>query len=180
MAEADGFDDVFYTASDGLKLHARVYGDGHFGSWPVVCLPGLTRNARDFHELALFLSTHRKDPAKGGRLRLSRARPVRPRPKLEELYARHRDGRHRRRADRARHRACGLHRHVARRTHPAHDDIGTSGGDQGRGAERHRAGRRRRRTGAYPCLSGSGRRSRHPWPTRSPSSVRRTARHFRR
>jgi pimeloyl-ACP methyl ester carboxylesterase len=49
------FADVFYSAPDGLKLHARVYGiEGE--AWPVICLPGLTRNARDFHELALQLS----------------------------------------------------------------------------------------------------------------------------
>ena len=47
----------FYVASDGLKLHACVYGGANSGRWPVVCLPGLTRNARDFHELALRLST---------------------------------------------------------------------------------------------------------------------------
>lgn len=48
--------DFFYRSSDGLKLHARVYGDVIAGQAPVVCLPGLTRNARDFHHLALFLS----------------------------------------------------------------------------------------------------------------------------
>ena len=53
---ATGFDDFFYSAQDGLKLHARVYGAGIGGPLPVVCLPGLTRNARDFHELALYLS----------------------------------------------------------------------------------------------------------------------------
>lgn len=51
----NGFDDFFYTAHDGLKLHARRYGQQNGGT-PVVCLPGLTRNARDFHDLALFLS----------------------------------------------------------------------------------------------------------------------------
>lgn len=56
MPNHDGFSDFFYTAPDGLKLHARVYGEAKSGRWPVVCLPGLTRNARDFHELALYLS----------------------------------------------------------------------------------------------------------------------------
>ncbi|CAM5583449.1 2-succinyl-6-hydroxy-2,4-cyclohexadiene-1-carboxylate synthase [Mycolicibacterium aubagnense] len=51
-----GFSDFFYSSPDGLKLHARVYGEQNNGSLPVVCLPGLTRNARDFHELALYLS----------------------------------------------------------------------------------------------------------------------------
>ncbi|CCV05936.1 conserved hypothetical protein [Mesorhizobium metallidurans STM 2683] len=52
----EGFSDFFYTAPDGLKLHARVYGETNSGHWPAVCLPGLTRNCRDFHELALHLS----------------------------------------------------------------------------------------------------------------------------
>jgi pimeloyl-ACP methyl ester carboxylesterase len=51
-----GFSDFFYSSADGLKLHARIYGEQNHGSLPVVCLPGLTRNARDFHELALYLS----------------------------------------------------------------------------------------------------------------------------
>jgi pimeloyl-ACP methyl ester carboxylesterase len=58
MADGEGFDDFFYTAKDGLRLHARVYDCREPGKLPLVCLPGLTRNARDFHELALFLSTH--------------------------------------------------------------------------------------------------------------------------
>jgi len=54
---AAGYDDFFYSAADGLKLHARVYGaDLGSGPLPAICLPGLTRNARDFHELALHLS----------------------------------------------------------------------------------------------------------------------------
>ncbi|MGX5849867.1 alpha/beta fold hydrolase [Mesorhizobium sp. PL10] len=56
MPNHDGFSDFFYTAPDGLRLHARVYGETNSTAWPAVCLPGLTRNARDFHELALYLS----------------------------------------------------------------------------------------------------------------------------
>ena len=56
MTGRSGFSDFYYTSADGLKLHARIYGDGTTGRLPVVCLPGLTRNARDFHELALYLS----------------------------------------------------------------------------------------------------------------------------
>ncbi|RVD30332.1 MULTISPECIES: alpha/beta hydrolase [unclassified Mesorhizobium] len=52
----EAFSDFFYDAPDGLRLHARIYGEINSGRWPVVCLPGLTRNARDFHELALRLS----------------------------------------------------------------------------------------------------------------------------
>lgn len=53
------FSDFFYTATDGLRLHARVYGENSIAT-PVVCLAGLTRNARDFHELALHLSRRRR------------------------------------------------------------------------------------------------------------------------
>ncbi|WP_395447558.1 alpha/beta fold hydrolase [Aminobacter sp. UC22_36] len=72
MASEDGFSDFFYASQDGLKLHARIYGTepGHGAtanpdSCPVVCLPGLTRNARDFHELALHLAA---DPQKPRRI----------------------------------------------------------------------------------------------------------------
>lgn len=56
MTNSSKFSDFFHAAPDGLRLHARVYGEAKSGHWPVVCLPGLTRNARDFHELALYLS----------------------------------------------------------------------------------------------------------------------------
>ena len=57
MLHTAPFTDFFYSAPDGLELHARVYDAGAAGdALPVVCLPGLTRNARDFHELALHLS----------------------------------------------------------------------------------------------------------------------------
>ncbi len=62
MDAAQGFDDYYYTSADGLSLHAQIYGRDLNDALPVVCLPGLTRNARDFHELALFLSS-----ADGGR-----------------------------------------------------------------------------------------------------------------
>ncbi len=43
---------VFVTAPDGLKLHVRCYGPRLAPSLPVVCLPGLTRTAADFDDLA--------------------------------------------------------------------------------------------------------------------------------
>lgn len=64
MTSSDSFSDFFYPSSDGLELHARLYGEAEPNSWPVVCLPGLTRNARDFHELALYLSARTKTPRK--------------------------------------------------------------------------------------------------------------------
>ena len=57
---ASDFQERFYTSSDGLKLYARDYwpedAAGAVGRLPVVCLPGLTRNTRDFHPLAVLLS----------------------------------------------------------------------------------------------------------------------------
>ncbi|MGE0501390.1 MAG: alpha/beta fold hydrolase [Rhizobiaceae bacterium] len=53
--------DFFYSAPDGLKLHARVYEPAGAAALPVVCLPGLTRNARDFHELAAVLGRRSKN-----------------------------------------------------------------------------------------------------------------------
>jgi pimeloyl-ACP methyl ester carboxylesterase len=51
------FEDIYFTARDGLKLHARRYpGAGSAEGRPVLCLPGLTRNGRDFHDLAVALS----------------------------------------------------------------------------------------------------------------------------
>jgi pimeloyl-ACP methyl ester carboxylesterase len=56
------FRDRTYISSDGLSLHLRDYDPGSQateGRLPVICLPGLTRNSRDFHQLALILS---RDP----------------------------------------------------------------------------------------------------------------------
>lgn len=60
------FESRFFPAEDGLKLHLRDYmpaEDG--GRLPLVCLPGLSRNARDFHPLALRLA---EDPARPRRV----------------------------------------------------------------------------------------------------------------
>ncbi len=60
---SDSFNEIFYNAPDGLKLYARVYEpERPVDTLPIVCLPGLTRNARDFHELALTLAGHAITP----------------------------------------------------------------------------------------------------------------------
>lgn len=46
------FEDRYWWSADGLRLHARDYPGGE-GRPPLICLPGLTRNARDFHDFAL-------------------------------------------------------------------------------------------------------------------------------
>lgn len=47
------------TLRDGLRLYARQYPapDAKAHRRPALCLPGLTRNSRDFHDLAVHLST---------------------------------------------------------------------------------------------------------------------------
>lgn len=61
-AQESGFTSRFVTASDGLRLHARVYGRRGGRELPVVCLPGLTRNGSDFHELATSLAGNDAHP----------------------------------------------------------------------------------------------------------------------
>ena len=48
----DGYRRRHYSAGDGLRLCYREYGDPASSATPLVCLPGLTRNAADFHDLA--------------------------------------------------------------------------------------------------------------------------------
>ena len=45
------YDDRYFTVRDGLKLHYRDY-PGSSDRPPILCLPGLTRNARDFADFA--------------------------------------------------------------------------------------------------------------------------------
>lgn len=53
------------SARDGLKIAGRKYGWSNKDPHPVVCLAGITRNASDFHDLALFLAS-----PKGGNRRV--------------------------------------------------------------------------------------------------------------
>ena len=48
MAE---YEDRSWTSRDGLRLHFRDYA-GDRARPPILCLPGLTRNARDFEDVA--------------------------------------------------------------------------------------------------------------------------------
>jgi pimeloyl-ACP methyl ester carboxylesterase len=66
MNDADGnaFVDRTYRSEDGLSLHLRDYDPGPRAAarLPVICLPGLTRNSRDFHQLAVILSQDEVEP----------------------------------------------------------------------------------------------------------------------
>ena len=59
--EETGFASLFVTAPDGLRLHVRRYGERGRGL-PIMCLPGLTRNGTDFHELATSLTRDAAQP----------------------------------------------------------------------------------------------------------------------
>ena len=48
--------DYFYDSADGLRLYCRVYAARRGGGLPILCLPGLSRNNRDFTDLARHLS----------------------------------------------------------------------------------------------------------------------------
>ena len=52
---------IYLSSSDGMRLYARVYGDPASTKLPIVCLPGLTRNADDFDAIANELVA--RDPA---------------------------------------------------------------------------------------------------------------------
>ncbi len=49
-----------FAAQDGLQLYFRDYGDPDSAATPVLCLGGLTRNARDFDALARRLAGERR------------------------------------------------------------------------------------------------------------------------
>lgn len=46
------YEDRHYNSTDGLRLHYRDYAGGEADQAPILCLPGLTRNARDFEPVA--------------------------------------------------------------------------------------------------------------------------------
>jgi pimeloyl-ACP methyl ester carboxylesterase len=48
----DRYADGYFTVADGLRLHYRDYPGSGGNRPPLLCLPGLTRNARDFASLA--------------------------------------------------------------------------------------------------------------------------------
>jgi pimeloyl-ACP methyl ester carboxylesterase len=59
LARSD-WSDRYYTSADGLHLYYRDYAAPVAGRVPVLCLPGLTRNSRDFETLAPRLQRERR------------------------------------------------------------------------------------------------------------------------
>jgi pimeloyl-ACP methyl ester carboxylesterase len=61
---SSSFRDVFCQSADGLKLHAKVIGPDNSSMLPVLCLPGLTRTADDFDDIARAIAADTKAPRK--------------------------------------------------------------------------------------------------------------------
>ncbi len=57
---SDGFRECWFHAQDGLRLYYRDYAPFTSGGTPVLCLSGLTRNSKDFHDFALRLRSERR------------------------------------------------------------------------------------------------------------------------
>ena len=53
------YENIFWWSNDGIRLHARDY-PGETDRLPLICLPGLTRNARDFAALAEAMAGRRR------------------------------------------------------------------------------------------------------------------------
>ena len=78
--------EVQIRADDGVDLYARDYGPRESQLTPVVCLPGLTRNAKDFETIAPRLAKTRRviAPDFRGRGKSGRAEdPFTYRPEIE-------------------------------------------------------------------------------------------------
>jgi pimeloyl-ACP methyl ester carboxylesterase len=52
--------DVWYTSADGLRLYAQDNGPTGAAATPILCLPGLTRNSRDFETVVPWLAAERR------------------------------------------------------------------------------------------------------------------------
>ena len=81
------FTSWYLSAQDGLRLHYRVYGDVIWSSTPILCLPGLTRNAADIHAFASRHASERCVVVLDYRGRGEAAFDPNPRNCLPEVYA---------------------------------------------------------------------------------------------
>ena len=59
-AGAQAWRDRFFSADDGLVLYFRDYGGPAASATPLLCLPGVTRSSKDFHDLALRHASTRR------------------------------------------------------------------------------------------------------------------------
>ncbi len=59
MTDQQSYEDRYWESDDGLKLHYRDY-PGDAAKMPIICVPGLTRNVRDFAHLGNWLDGKRR------------------------------------------------------------------------------------------------------------------------
>lgn len=60
MTNASGYEPVHFQTDDGLRLFARDYSPSQSSLTPLLCLPGLTRNSKDFETIAPSLAQTRR------------------------------------------------------------------------------------------------------------------------
>lgn len=60
MTDFSAYCSVFFQTGDGLRLFARDYTSTNNSRIPVLCLPGLTRNSKDFETIAPWLARERR------------------------------------------------------------------------------------------------------------------------
>jgi pimeloyl-ACP methyl ester carboxylesterase len=60
VTNASGYESVHFQTSDGLRLFARDYSASLTALTPLLCLPGLTRNSRDFETIVPWLAQTRR------------------------------------------------------------------------------------------------------------------------
>ena len=60
VTNASGYESVRFQTDDGLRLFARDYSPSLSTLTPLLCLPGLTRNSKDFETIAPWLAQTRR------------------------------------------------------------------------------------------------------------------------
>lgn len=60
VTSASGYKPVHFQSDDGLRLFARDYSPSLSALTPLLCLPGLTRNSKDFETIAPWLAQTRR------------------------------------------------------------------------------------------------------------------------
>jgi pimeloyl-ACP methyl ester carboxylesterase len=80
------YTESFGTTHDGLRLYTRVYENQGRGAATVLCLHGLTRNSRDFEDLAPHLQHHYRVIVPDLRGRGSSARDPNPQNYQPAIY----------------------------------------------------------------------------------------------
>lgn len=80
------YQEVHWSSADGLRLYARAYQGPAPDAATVLCLHGLTRNSRDFEDLAPHLSSHYRVIVPDVRGRGSSARDPNPQNYQPSVY----------------------------------------------------------------------------------------------